>query len=196
MWRTSLIFPVVLTLIIGCDADPIGAPCESDADCSEGLFCDVHGGGGTCQEGHGHTSESEGGETHGETHGDTEEEGACEGETRADEFALGLSKTGASITATFVSADPAPPIKGDNSWVLTFTDEADAPLDGLEIVVTPMMPDHGHGTPVEVVVSATGNPGEYSLSPVNLFMTGYWETTLDITLDQEQDAVTFGFCVE
>ena len=60
-----------------------------------------------------------------------------------------------------------------------------------------MMPDHGHGTPVNAEVTVMPTPGQYELSPVNLFMTGYWEITLELTLPKgETDSVMFGFCVE
>ncbi len=148
---------------------------------------------------------SEGDDEHAEEHthdeSDTTDEtghaSGCEAETRDDEFSVGLAKSGTSVTATFVSADPAPPIKGDNTWVLSFTDIGGAPLDNLTISATPTMPDHGHGTPVAAVVTPTGTAGEYEITPINLFMAGYWEVALDVTLEGgATDSVTFGFCVE
>jgi hypothetical protein len=144
-------------------------------------------------------------DTHGETadtHGDTEtgETGAadCAAETRDDDFAIGLSKSGPLIQAAFVLADPAPPIKSDNTWVLSFSDLEGQPLAELDIVALPMMPDHGHGTPIAAVVTALDTPGQYEITPVNLFMAGYWQITFDVTLpnDGGQDSVMFGFCVE
>jgi hypothetical protein len=179
----SLLFGAVVATAFACDdVAGVGSPCATNEDCGDELMCDIHDGQGTCQEGHGHE-------------GDT---GAsvCELETRDDEFAVGLSKAGAFVTATFVSADPAPPQRGDNSWVVSLSDSNGAALDGLEIAVTPMMPDHGHGTPVVAEVTETGNAGEYSVTPVNLFMVGYWEVAFDVTAGDEQDTVTFGFCVE
>lgn len=148
-----------------------------------------------------HADDSSG--THGDTHAETGETGetggesVCAVETRDDEFAIGLSKAGNLVRATFVSADPAPPIKGDNTWVLDVTDLNGAPLADLSMVAVPMMPDHGHGTPVNAVVTALDVPGRYQITPVNLFMTGFWETTIDVTLaGGEQDSLMFGFCVE
>jgi hypothetical protein len=167
-------------LIFACDDEGLGHPCASIEDCTDGLVCDIHDGQGTCQQGHEH---------------DTEESG-CAVETRDDDYAVGLSKVGTFVTATFVSADPAPPARGDNSWVLSFVDSGGAPLDGLEIAVTPTMPDHGHGTPVAAVVAPTGDAGQYGVAPVNLFMVGYWEITFEITQGDMQDSLVFGFCVE
>lgn len=121
----------------------------------------------------------------------------CAAETRDDDFAIGLSKSGALVQASFVSADPAPPIKGDNTWVIALADLQDEPLTDASIVAIPMMPDHGHGTAVDAEVMALDVPGNYEITPINLFMTGYWEITLDVTTAVgEQDSVVFGFCVE
>jgi hypothetical protein len=100
----------------------------SDEDCDGDLICDVHDGQGTCQHDHGHGDGDTGGETHGDTEGDVD----CASETRGDEYAVGLSKSGAEVTATFVLADPAPPAMGDNTWVLAFTDGEGTPVDELD----------------------------------------------------------------
>ncbi|MFO7561541.1 MAG: FixH family protein [Enhygromyxa sp.] len=126
-------------------------------------------------------------DTHGETHGSD-----CEEETRDDEYMVGLSKSGDSVTVSFVTADPAPPALGDNTWTVTLS-EPDASITA----VTPFMPDHDHGTPVEAIVTATANPGEFEISPVNLFMAGLWEVTLDISTEAgTPEQVVFAFCVE
>jgi hypothetical protein len=51
---------LALTLVfVACDDDEeIGTPCESEADCSEALICDIHEGQGTCQHDHGHRVET------------------------------------------------------------------------------------------------------------------------------------------
>jgi hypothetical protein len=49
---------LVLALVACEDDDEIGTPCESEADCSEALTCDIHEGQGTCQYEHGHRVES------------------------------------------------------------------------------------------------------------------------------------------
>ena len=117
----SLVLLAPLTLL-GCDSGDDG---DSDAhDDTE------------------HEHEDTDGDTDGDTHGESgdtghhetetgEEEADCSTETRGDEFSIGLSKSGELVKATFVSADPAPPIKGDNTWTLDISDLAGAPLDGL-----------------------------------------------------------------
>lgn len=180
---TALALLASLALASGCDS---GSGDDEQAEHAEGHA----------------SSESESGhaeESAGDTHGSetSETEGSdCAAETRDDAFAVGLSKSGSLVTATFVSSDPAPPIKGDNTWVLDFTDAQGMPLADLEMVVTPMMPDHGHGTPINAVVTPTDTAGRYEVTPVNLFMAGFWEITFDITVAGQADALMFGFCVE
>lgn len=163
--------------------------------CDSGSGDDEHAEGHASSESESGHAEESAGDTHGSETGETEG-GDCAAETRDDAFAVGLSKSGSLVTATFVSSDPAPPIKGDNTWVLDFTDAQGMPLADLEIVVTPMMPDHGHGTPINAVVTATDTAGRYEVTPVNLFMAGYWEITFDITVAGQADTLMFGFCVE
>ena len=185
--------PIVMTLplwLAGCDGGDEQAEEHAEHEGGEHE-------GGEHEGGEHEGGEHEGGEHEGsatDTHG---EEGDCAAEDRDDEFSVGLSKSGELVTATFVSATPAPPIKGDNAWVLDFADLSGEPLEELDIVVIPMMPDHGHGTPVEAVVTPTEVAGQYEVTPVNMFMTGYGEVHLELTLaGGEQDTLMFGFCVE
>lgn len=56
LWSTNLV--IALGLLLGaCEEDDggdLGAPCEVDEDCMEGLACDVHDEAGSCQEPHDH----------------------------------------------------------------------------------------------------------------------------------------------
>lgn len=122
-------------------------------------------------------------------------ERGCDTEIRDDDYALGLAKTGERWTVTFVEALPAPPTRGDNTWTMRVTDAAGAPVPGLELSVSPFMPDHMHGTTVETVVMEIGD-GKYALDPVNLFMPGLWEVTLELGSESSEDEVTFAFCVD
>ena len=120
----------------------------------------------------------------------------CDTETRADDYALGLAKTGDAYTVTFVNALPAPPTRGDNTWTVKVTDSTGAGMTALAIDTVPFMPDHMHGTTVETRVTETTD-GEYVLTPVNLFMPGLWEVTLDVTSPgATEDSVVFAFCVD
>lgn len=184
------LFGVLGLTLAGCDeeASALGTPCYTPIDCEGGLICDYHDGQGTCQEDHNHS------------HPDPEP--VCASEDRDDLFAVGLSKSGDRLTATFVSADPAPPRMGDNTWVLSISDHDGAPAPDLDIVALPTMVDHGHGTSVEVEVAPTAVPGEYELSPVNLYMEGLWQIELQLSWaagegeDEGEDTLRFAFCVE
>lgn len=123
----------------------------------------------------------------------------CEGETRDDTWAPGLSKQSAQglFQVRLAAADPAPPDRGENSWTIQVEDASGAAVDGATITVDPQMPDHGHGSTAVAVVTATGTPGEYQLAPVGLTMSGYWEVTITITSGAgDTDTVMFAFCVE
>ena len=198
MNRSSLMLSMLsvsacLGAFVACVDAGVGGVCNTDADCGDGMICDVHDGQGTCQHDHGHETH---GDTHGDTHGETHGgEVDCSMEDRDDEYAPGLERSGAIYTATFVSVEPDPPALDDNDWVVAITDGAGEAAEDLTILATPWMPDHGHGTPIEVVVAATENPGEYSLSPVNLFMAGLWQVTLEIDGEGGQDSIMFAFCV-
>lgn len=123
----------------------------------------------------------------------------CANEKRADAWALGTVRTGTGglLKAKLVAADPAPPIKGDNVWTLQILDASDQPLDGVALTVKPFMPDHGHGTPIAATVTEVGMGHQYRVTPVNLWMPGYWEIRL--TLDAgggKTDATAFKICID
>ena len=120
----------------------------------------------------------------------------CAAETRDDDFVVGLQKTGESGKLVFalMSATPAPPARGDNEWILQLTSAA-APVQGAAMVVTPFMPDHQHGTPTTVTIEPTATPGQYKLTPVNMWMPGLWETTIKASANGDQDQAVFRFCI-
>jgi hypothetical protein len=118
----------------------------------------------------------------------------CEG--RGQSLA-GLSVDGdGDLSLAVVAIDPDPPVVGDNSWRVELLHE-DEPLVGVadDILVSPRMPDHGHGTPVSVGVSEPSE-GVYRLEPVNTFMPGYWEIDVLVEANDAQGSVLFGICVE
>lgn len=128
----------------------------------------------------------------GEMSGDDEMTVNCAVETRDDEFVVGLAKMGAQTTFTLLSASPAPPGRGDNSWVVRL-DNAAGPVSNAALRVTPFMPDHGHGTAIEVGVTPLPDVGQYKLEPVNLWMPALWEVT--VGLSGQNESVVFRFCI-
>ena len=122
---------------------------------------------------------------------------SCASETRADHFVDGLRKRGAAGALDFalVSSEPAPPARGDNTWVVQLDAISSGPVDGATISVTPFMPDHGHGATVKVTVTPLPTAGQYQLMPVNLWMPGYWETTVVASQGGVTDSAIFKFCI-
>jgi hypothetical protein len=45
------------------------------------------------------------------------------------------------------------------------------------------------------MVAPAGPPGQYTLSPVNLWMPGVWETTIRATSGATIDSAVFRFCI-
>lgn len=120
----------------------------------------------------------------------------CADDGRAPEWIANYAASGTTIKVT-VNSDPAPPAKGDSTWTILVTDQNDTPLDGLTIDATPFMPDHGHGTPLQETVTVGSQAGEYVLSPVNLWMPGYWEVTLAVDDGNGlTDSVMYQVCIE
>lgn len=134
----------------------------------------------------------------GSSDGTPPDEVDCSLVTDDDEFTIGLEKLGASgvFTFTIMAGDPAPPARGDNTWLVQIT-EGTTPVAGASVLVDPFMPAHQHGPQKGVnVTESTEAVGQYELSPVNLWMPGVWEITIDVTAtDDAQDAALFRFCI-
>jgi hypothetical protein len=122
----------------------------------------------------------------------------CAAETRDEDYFAGIEKVGKSGKLTFkiIEATPAPPANGDNMWILQLTSQtAAAPVTGAAMIVTPFMPDHRHGTPINVTIQPTATPGQYKLEPVNMWMPGVWETTIEASAGADTDKAVFTFCL-
>ena len=128
---------------------------------------------------------------------DASESVNCALETTADEFVIGLQRTGDAGVLAFqlVSLAPAPPARGDNDWVMAITATGGAPITDATIYATPFMPKHQHGTPIDVAITARPTAGQYALSPVNLWMPGLWETTIEVSSPAGTDSVVFRACI-
>jgi len=125
----------------------------------------------------------------------------CSMVTGVDTFVVGLEHPGQKGTYDFklMSAEPAPPARGFNTWVVQVNSMnagvVGAPVDGATLKVTPFMPAHMHGSGVEVEITPMTEPGQYKLNPVNLWMQGVWETTVRATVDPSSDSTVFKFCI-
>lgn len=121
----------------------------------------------------------------------------CMASGRGDTYAPGLEHVGPEgIAVRLMASVPAPPARFDNTWTIQVADATAALRDDATISVTPWMPDHGHGTTKDAVITPQGANGTYELDPVNLWMPGLWEVRLRIELDAVTDNVVFAFCIE
>lgn len=84
------------------------------------------------------------------------------------------SESGALLVT--VSSEPAArPVRGNNQFFFSIESTSTGePVDDLELVMTPFMPAHGHGTSQEPSVTPLGN-GRYRFDDVLLSMPGLWE---------------------
>jgi hypothetical protein len=122
---------------------------------------------------------------------------SCETETRAVPYAPNLTQASASgaYTAVLQAADPAPPAKANNTWTIEIRDADQAPVGGLTITPSAIMPDHGHPPSVKPVATAKGG-GTYEVTPLYFFMAGYWEVTLTFTpTGGAKQTIVFPICI-
>lgn len=128
-------------------------------------------------------------------HEDGEDGEECTGDF--DTFERGMTKQAlpGNITVELTDAAPSPPVvRLDNIWWLKLSDADGAAVSGAQLVASPYMPKHQHGS-AEVVVEEQSE-GEYQLSPIELIMPGVWEIPLSITSEGEQTSeTTFRFCI-
>jgi hypothetical protein len=132
---------------------------------------------------------------------DAEEMVDCSTVTGVDILKVPLEKMGAQGAFDFqlVSATPAPPARNTNTWIVQINSMSQGvvgnPVDGASITATPFMPSHQHGSPEQVVVTPAGQPGQYTLDPVFLWMPGVWETTIQVTNGGQTDSAVYRFCI-
>lgn len=144
----------------------------------------------------GNSSAPDGGST-----GDPEGTVSCERDPRVDAY-QDLAKTGDLGVLTFrlAHAQPSPPAKGNNTFLLEITDASGAPVDGA-LKVDLKMPDHGHGTSVKPNVSYDPATSEWTVDPLYLFMPGVWRIQLEAFEGEAAtgtplDRTALFFCIE
>jgi len=98
------------------------------------------------------------------------------------------------LTFVFVSTNPAPPERYDNTWVIEVR-EGDAPVAGATLTVEPTMRGHEH--PAEGLTITDQGEGLYQATPLRLFMLGAWQIKITATTPAgTTDTTTFSFCIE
>jgi hypothetical protein len=134
--------------------------------------------------------------------GDVADPGAVPSATSGDcagageDFMLGMSKTTPSgaVTVAIVAAEPAPPLKGTNSWTVQLSGASSEPITGASVSFSGRMPLHRHGlTALPLTRELDG--GRYEIQPIILFMPQLWELSVVVTRNDDTEAVTFDVCV-
>jgi hypothetical protein len=108
--------------------------------------------------------------------------------------------SGGILTFTLVESDKAPPARGNNTWLLKITKKDQTPVTG-EIVPVIKMPDHTHPPTKAPEITYDAAKGLYTLTPVYLFMPGYWSAQFDAfehgaDAEAPLDRGTFYFCID
>jgi hypothetical protein len=123
----------------------------------------------------------------------------CGDAARYEEYVPGLETTGDAGTSFVLEhANPGPPEKGDNVWAMLVYDAAGDPVQDSSLSVSAWMPDHGHGSPVDPVVTPGSFADEFEVSSLVINMGGFWEITVR-SLDgdgAEIDHAVFGICIQ
>jgi len=132
---------------------------------------------------------------------DGEEVVDCAKDLGQDNFIVGLEKVGTAGKLDFklIASDHFPQDPGDNAWTILISTmqggSVTGPLVGASMSVTPFMPAHGHLAPKDVIVMpVAGADGQYTLSQINTWMPGLWETTIKVN-GTDGDQVVFKTCI-
>jgi hypothetical protein len=132
--------------------------------------------------------------------------------TPAVDYAPGMhvTSTSGAYIVTLVSAQAVPPgstapvdiaASGTDVWTVSVTDASGgAPSAVTMTAEKPWMPIHMHGTSTYPTVTP-GDPGMFTVSKIDFFMTGYWAVPFDLqaaagTADAgAADKATFAICL-
>lgn len=77
------------------------------------------------------------------------------------------------------------------SWQLTLTTKAGAPVENAAIDISGGMPQHDHGLPTSPQVTDYLGQGHYRIDGVKFTMSGWWQLRLTISAAQGSDTVVF-----
>jgi hypothetical protein len=119
-------------------------------------------------------------------------------DARADAWTLPIVKQSQAgkFTVTLLSSQQHIPLIGDNTtWTLQIADATGAMVSGADVKVLPWMPDHHHGTSIIASSTPMATAGQYQITPLYLFMAGYWTITFTITTPSATDTVVYSICL-
>jgi hypothetical protein len=113
-----------------------------------------------------------------------------------DTYVANLEKEGTEghFVVKLVISVPIPKDLEFYNWTVAVFDQAGVAVDGAAVEAEPRMPQHDHGTFPPITPGApTGNPGEYELIDMDLFMPGIWQVTIRIKKGGLSDEVAYNF---
>jgi hypothetical protein len=116
-----------------------------------------------------------------------------------DDYSAGMEKTSQNghFRLALMSSDPIPQDLTDYTWVMELRDAQGEAIDGATLVAEPFMPEHGHGTfPRTTDGVPNGQPGQFTLSDLDLFMAGTWKVELRIAAGDLSDTVFYYFTLD
>jgi hypothetical protein len=126
----------------------------------------------------------------------------CTMDPRVDTYTANLKKAGqrSMLTFTLVESTPAPPARGTNVMKLKVTKMDDTPVTG-DLTAKLTMPDHGHPTSVQPVITFDAATSTYTIDPAYLFMPGVWLLQFSAFEGSSDggtplDTGAFYFCIE
>jgi hypothetical protein len=100
----------------------------------------------------------------------------CEEDPRAEPLVVGSVFDGDVLSVRVAALDPDPPEVGENTWEIDVL--GPDPVAGCSLVVTPWMPDHGHGGAVDTATEV--DPGRWRLEGLDLRMGGFWQVAMGL----------------
>ena len=131
--------------------------------------------------------------------GEAQDQEGSERCSRADIgcFSPEWAVTGERYILSLLEAVPARPERGVNQWRVSLSKTVSNELiDQCQIMLTPYMPDHGHGSPLTPLVTPLSD-GIYLIEEIAFTMPGLWEMRFDVSCDQEgQEPLIYPFWLE
>ena len=138
------------------------------------------------------------------TEGSTDEHGDEVAPSLGDAYAPGLQKEDNGLTVALSLSTPEPKYVGKYTWTLTLSAPAfgeTPPVPWADVIATPTMPAHGHGTFPLTTLASRVSEGVYELHEMDLFMAGLWQVDIAVTWEDphgryeefQESQVTFEF---
>jgi hypothetical protein len=97
-----------------------------------------------------------------------------------------------------IDTDPfSPPRKKISEWLVEIQDADGQPLEAAEVLkVKPVMPAHSHTSILVPEIESAGEPGRFTIGNVNLWMSGPWVVTFELSGPAGPDKAVFDVCIE